>query len=102
MARANRHLQPIGYLYSNFQFIPIRCQSWPNRPERAERGQKNRSGAEKEDGAAEFAKFFIPIYPNDLPTVPKPSRVSRTASLVFSNLPASQSAITRLLNRFRE
>src|SRR5207249_10760341 len=43
---------------------------------------------------------FIPIYPNSLPTVPKPSRVSRTASLVFRNLPASQSAITRLLNRF--
>src|SRR5438552_6127389 len=42
---------------------------------------------------------FIPIYPNNLPTVPKPSRASRTASLVFTNLPASQSAITRLLNR---
>ena len=42
---------------------------------------------------------FIPIYPNKLPTVPKPSRASRTASLVFSNLPTSQSAITRLLNR---
>jgi len=43
---------------------------------------------------------FIPIYPNKLPTVPKPSRASQTASLVFSNLPTSQSAITRLLNRF--
>ena len=42
---------------------------------------------------------FIPIYPNTLPTVPKSSRASRMASLVFSNLPASQSAITRLLNR---
>jgi hypothetical protein len=31
--------------------------------------------------------------------VPKPSRASRTASLVFSDLPASQSAITRLENR---
>src|SRR5260370_35312323 len=42
---------------------------------------------------------FIPIYPNKLPNVPKPSRASRTAPLVFSNLPASQSAITRLENR---
>ena len=42
---------------------------------------------------------FIPIYPNTLPTVPKPSKGSRTPSLVFSNLPASQRAITRLLNR---
>jgi hypothetical protein len=42
---------------------------------------------------------FIPIYPNTLPTVPKSSRASRTASLVFRNLPASQTAITRLLNR---
>jgi len=46
-----------------------------------------------------FKKTFIPIYPNTLPTVPKPSRASRTASLVVSNLPASQSAITRLENR---
>jgi hypothetical protein len=44
---------------------------------------------------------LIPIYPNTLPTVPKPSRASRTASLVVNNLPASQSAITRLLNRCR-
>jgi hypothetical protein len=43
---------------------------------------------------------LIPIYPNRLPTVPKPSRASQTASLVFSNLPASQSAITRLENRW--
>jgi hypothetical protein len=42
---------------------------------------------------------FIPIYPNKRPTVPKPSRTSRRASLVVSNLPASQSAITRLENR---
>ena len=42
---------------------------------------------------------FIPIYPNRLPSVPKPSKPSRTASLVFSNLPASQYAITRLENR---
>jgi hypothetical protein len=42
---------------------------------------------------------FMPIYPNWLPTVPKPSRASRTASLVVNNLEASQSAITRLLNR---
>ena len=32
--------------------------------------------------------------------MPKPSRASRTASLVFSELPASQGAITHLLNRF--
>ena len=44
-------------------------------------------------------RVFIPIYPNTLPTVPKPSKGSRTPSLVFSNLPASQSAITRLENR---
>ena len=48
-----------------------------------------------------FKKAFIPIYPNTLPTLPKPSRASRTASLVVNNLPASQSAITRLLNRCR-
>ena len=50
-----------------------------------------------------FEKFgviaFIPIYPNTLPTVPKLSRASRTAPLVVNNLEASQSAITRLLNR---
>jgi hypothetical protein len=45
------------------------------------------------------ADAFIPIYPNTLPTVPKPSKASRTASLVVNNLEASQSAITRLLNR---
>jgi hypothetical protein len=45
---------------------------------------------------------FIPIYPNKLPTVPKRSKASRTASLVFKDLPASQGAITRLLNRFRD
>jgi len=45
-------------------------------------------------------KVFIPIYPNTLPTVPKLSRSSRTAPLVVNNLEASQSAITRLLNRF--
>ena len=47
-------------------------------------------------------KVFIPIYPNKLPTVPKPSSAGRTASLVFKSLPASQGAITRfffLLNR---
>jgi hypothetical protein len=37
------------------------------------------------------AKSFTPISPS----VPKPSRVSRAASFVFSNLPASQTAITR-------
>ena len=35
----------------------------------------------------------------NLTTVPKPSGAGRTESLVFSNLPASRSAITRLLNR---
>jgi hypothetical protein len=44
-------------------------------------------------------RVFIPIYPNTLPTVPKLSRASRMPSLVFSNLPASRSAITRLENR---
>ena len=47
------------------------------------------------------AKSFIPIYPNTLPTVPKPPRFSRTASIVLNSLEASQSAITRLLNRCR-
>ena len=56
-------------------------------------------GVVRSFGSACGAIAFIPIYPNNLPTMPKPSRVSRTASLVFSNLPASQSAITRLLNR---
>jgi hypothetical protein len=42
---------------------------------------------------------FIPIYPNRLPTVPKPSTTSRKPPLVLSNLPASQGAITRLENR---
>jgi hypothetical protein len=45
-------------------------------------------------------KTFIPIYPNTLPTLPKPSRANRMASLVVSNLEASQSAITRLENRW--
>jgi len=44
--------------------------------------------------------MLIPIYPNTLAIVPKPSRASRTASLVVSNLTPSQSAITCLLNRF--
>ena len=35
-------------------------------------------------------KAFIPIYPNRLPNVPKPPNASRTSSLVFKNLPASQ------------
>jgi len=42
---------------------------------------------------------FIPIYPNKLPTVPKPPTTSRTPPLVLNNLPASQGAITRLENR---
>lgn len=45
------------------------------------------------------AKCFIPIYPNKLPTVPKPPRARRAVSLVVNHLPASQSAITRFLAR---
>ena len=48
------------------------------------------------------ADAFMPIYPNALQTVPKPSRASRTASLVLNNLEASQSAITHLGNRCQE
>src|SRR5579859_4645845 len=44
-------------------------------------------------------KAFIPVYSNKLPTVPKPSRVSRTVSIVFSNFPASQTQSLVLLNR---
>ena len=56
--------------------------------------EENPGGAEKNDGPA-GRKSFIPIYPDTLPTVPKPPKSSRTASLVFSDLPASQGAITR-------
>jgi hypothetical protein len=45
------------------------------------------------------ADAFIPLYPNTLPAVPKPPGASRTASLFFKNLRASQSATTRLLNQ---
>ena len=62
--------------------------------------EENSGGAEKNDGPA-GRKSFIPIYPNTLPTVPKPPGGSRAASLVFKHLPASQGAITRLLNRCR-
>jgi hypothetical protein len=61
-------------------------------------GDHLRSFGVRTEGISErcvVADTFIPIYPDTLPTVPKPSRASRTASLVFSNLPASQSAITR-------
>ena len=55
---------------------------------------------DQEVGGLAFSNSsFIPIYPNALPTVPKSSRASRTASLVFNELPASQGTITRLLNR---
>ena len=57
--------------------------------------EKNPGGAEKNDGPA-GRKSFIPIYPDTLPTVPKLSKSSRAASLVFIDLPASQGAITRL------
>jgi hypothetical protein len=41
------------------------------------------------------------FHPNALPIVPKPSRSSRAAALVFKNGRASQSAITRLLKTTR-
>jgi len=47
----------------------------------------------------ERLKTFIPIYPNALPNVPKPPEASRTAPLVFINLPASQTQSLVLLNR---
>ena len=50
---------------------------------------------------ASIAYVLIPIYPNNFPTVPKPARASRTASLVFRDLPASQGAITRFAKPFR-
>jgi hypothetical protein len=65
----------------------LRTLICPNRPGRAERGRRESQSAEKDNGAAS-CKFFVPIYPNNLPTVPKPSKGSRTPSLVFSNLPA--------------
>jgi len=46
-------------------------------------------------------KSLIPPYPNKAPTVPKPSKASRTASWVFINLPASQTQSPVLLNRCR-
>ena len=42
--------------------------------------EENPGGAEKNDGPA-GRKSFIPIYPDTLPTVPKPPKSSRTASL---------------------
>ena len=62
-------------------------------------GTIDRQLATRVIGPFESAKVFIPIYPSRLPTVPKPSRACRTASIVLNNLEASQSAITRLLNR---
>jgi len=49
--------------------------------------------------ASDDLTVFIPIYPNRLPTVPKPPTTSRTTPLVLNNLLASQGAITRLENR---
>ena len=40
----------------------------------------------------------IPIYPNALPSVPRPYCPSRAASLVLNNVGARQSAVTRLDN----
>jgi hypothetical protein len=54
-----------------------------------------------EGRGVESRKILIPIYPNTLPTVPKPPRASRTASLVFINLSASQTQSLVLLNRCR-
>ena len=42
---------------------------------------------------------FIPIYPNRLPTVPKPPRACRTPPSVIISLERSKGAITRLENR---
>ena len=42
---------------------------------------------------------FIPIYPNTLEFVPKPSRTSRTPPSVIISLERSRSATTRLENR---
>src|SRR2546421_314924 len=81
------------------QLIPLTCQSRPNRPGRAECGLTESQSPEN-DGERRIAKSFIPLYPNNVPTVPKPSGGSRTASLVLNNLEASQRAITRLLNRW--
>jgi hypothetical protein len=42
---------------------------------------------------------FIPIYPNRLPIVPKPSGACRMWSILIKGLGASRSATTRLENR---
>ena len=42
---------------------------------------------------------FIPIYPNRLEFVPKPSRTSRTPPSVIISLERSRGATTRLENR---
>jgi hypothetical protein len=61
--------------------------------------EENPGGAEKNDGPA-GRKSFIPIYPDTLPTAPKPPRARRTASFDFSDLQVSQSAITRFAKSF--
>ncbi len=43
---------------------------------------------------------FMPIYPNALNFLPKPSRASRAVPLILNNLEPSRSAITRLKNRW--
>ena len=42
----------------------------------------------------------MPIYPNALNFLPKPSRASRAVPLILNNLEPSRSAITRLKNRW--
>ena len=90
--------------HSAFRFEPLRDNSrvairklcdGPSRSARRE----SRVRVKSVFGVRFAVNGVIPIYPNKLPTVPKPSRGSRAASLVFSNLPANQGAITRLENR---
>src|SRR5436309_2645337 len=57
-------------------------------------------GATKVLGPPRGAIAFIPLYPDRLPSVPKPSRVGRTPSSVIINLGRSRGTITRLENRY--
>src|SRR6266481_4079424 len=85
-------------VYPNLsQYAANRAQTAQSEPKRGPR----ESVALRRMMKPRAVKSFIPFYSNKLPTVPKPPRASRTASLVFSDLPASQGAITRLLNRCR-
>ena len=83
-------------------FIPTYPDKLPSvgKPPRASRTWSKRIAvAVRRMMKLRVVKSFIPIYPNNLPNVPKPPRASQAAPLIFSNLPASQSAITRLENR---